>query len=405
MDLARQIEKEAAASDLLNEQGEALWLQGFAELSNFGPSSSKSLAQAQAQALALRAGNLELAVRAGIDLTVSTLDSKGPIAARQILESLKPLVAGLDEDNRVRVTLQAGEAELTLGEGNPRHAVELYRKAIELGRKVLGPDHPEVLFRELQLATALASAGDLSTARELDEKLLKRIEAALGTNVDVYCYAANNVGYDWMALGRYDEALVLLARATECLRAVYGDVPALSPVMARQAYLLARMGRGVEALELAEQAVAVDKGQQDNGPLGWLYLARGWARVAAGQPEPALADCRRALEIDEKIIGNPNWDDLLCEGRALLALGRAKDAVASLERAAVITDATPGLAGDHSDVHFALARALWSANRDRARATKLAEQALHELDELPARQLERKEIVIFLASTKAGRAR
>jgi hypothetical protein len=56
----------------------------------------------------------------------------------------------------------------------------------------------------------------------------------------------------------------------------------------------------------------------------------------------------------------------------LLDLARPRDAVAPLERALALREKNNGDPNELAESRFALARALWDANEDRARARSLA---------------------------------
>ena len=63
------------------------------------------------------------------------------------------------------------------------------------------------------------------------------------------------------------------------------------------------------------------------------------------------------------------------EGEDLLALGRAHDAIAPLERAFAVRSKPDGDVEDRADTGFVLARALWDGGGDRTRALGLARDA------------------------------
>jgi serine/threonine protein kinase/tetratricopeptide (TPR) repeat protein len=398
-ELARQVEKQAADSKLLGEQAEALYLQGKMALSSSNAASSY---MSRAQALALRAGNLELAVTAGGGLLLETEEAHGAAAAHGVLDSLRLLAAGFEDASRVGVGLREDEALLAMEEGHLALAVELSRQTVALGRRVLGPDDPAVLRDERSLAAALAQAGDNSASLALLEDLLRRLEATFGTNYIGYCSTSSLVATSWTLMGRYEAALALANRSADCMRAVEGDAPGVYFSMDLRAYVLTRMGRVKEAVEPSEQAVQLAGKEGDTRDFAQALAVRGLVRTAAGQADLGLADCRRAVAIDERFdTQHPDLVyDLEYEGRALVALGRAKDAVAVLERASGLMDGKPFPDGERSDVHFVLARAVWRATHNRSRAKKLGELALHEIDELPERQLDRKEIAMFLTAVR-----
>jgi tetratricopeptide (TPR) repeat protein len=87
----------------------------------------------------------------------------------------------------------------------------------------------------------------------------------------------------------------------------------------------------------------------------------------------ALSRWESELGPDHPFLGYP----LTGTGRALLALGRAGDARAPLERALRIREASEPDPEQRAETRFALAQTLW-ATGDRARAAALADQARRE---------------------------
>ena len=87
---------------------------------------------------------------------------------------------------------------------------------------------------------------------------------------------------------------------------------------------------------------------------------------------------RRALTVWETQVGSSHpylGYPLTAIGRAALALARPKDAVAPLERALRLRETGEADAVLLAETRFALARALWDAGADRARALALAMRA------------------------------
>jgi tetratricopeptide (TPR) repeat protein len=105
---------------------------------------------------------------------------------------------------------------------------------------------------------------------------------------------------------------------------------------------------------------------------------RGEYLVALGRHDEAIAAFRRALGRWEPQLGAEHpflAHPLTGLGLAHLAAGRPADALPPLERALRLREAREPDANMVAETRFALAKALWSAGTDRARARRLAEQA------------------------------
>jgi Tfp pilus assembly protein PilF len=105
---------------------------------------------------------------------------------------------------------------------------------------------------------------------------------------------------------------------------------------------------------------------------------RGEYLVALGRHDEAIAAFRGALGrwepqlgVEHPFLAHP----LTGLGLAHLAAGRPADALPPLERALRLREAREPDANMVAETRFALAKALWSAGTDRARARRLAEQA------------------------------
>jgi tetratricopeptide (TPR) repeat protein len=97
-----------------------------------------------------------------------------------------------------------------------------------------------------------------------------------------------------------------------------------------------------------------------------------------GDVERGLERVTRGLEIYEKSFGAEHCHlgyPLVAMGRCYLQGSRPEDAIAPLERALTICGGQSLHAALVPDIEFQLARALWSAHRDRARAVALARAA------------------------------
>src|SRR5262249_15289097 len=102
------------------------------------------------------------------------------------------------------------------------------------------------------------------------------------------------------------------------------------------------------------------------------------ALIEDGLYAEALEECRRSLAIREKVLGKEHPDvsySLENLGAALIGVRQPEKAIPVLERAIAIRSKESTGAEDLAEPRFSLARALWDAGRDHARAKDLAEQA------------------------------
>jgi len=123
------------------------------------------------------------------------------------------------------------------------------------------------------------------------------------------------------------------------------------------------------------------------GPLheeiGILYNSIGETRVALGDHQQALDDFDRALVV---FASKPDHPDSMLPnkgyGQALLALGRADEAVEYLERALPLIERSTEETYDTADIRLTLAQALAALGRSPTRVRKLASKALEVFTDL-----------------------
>src|SRR5271165_5311076 len=146
-------------------------------------------------------------------------------------------------------------------------AEPLYRRALAIDEKALGPDHPNVAAILNNLATLLQEKGNYPEAEPLFRRALAVREKAMGTN--------------------HPDVAQSLSNLAELLRAK-GDYAGAEPLIR-------------QALAIQQQALGPDHPlvATDLNNLALLLYAKGDYAGA----EPLF---RRALAIDEKALGQPN---------------------------------------------------------------------------------------------------
>ncbi|HEY1811165.1 MAG TPA: protein kinase [Kofleriaceae bacterium] len=191
-----------------------------------------------------------------------------------------------------------------------------------------------------------------------------------------------------LEIGRYADGYAHFRHVREVSERELGpDNPNLVTALLNEAVSLVLVGRAGEAVPIYKRVLALD---DRAGPEGHAtaYACFGLARAhrALGDFTAALDEDRRAVAIYDREHPAARWisDALTGEGEDLLGLGRAKDAVAPLERALAIRSAADADPDDRATTAFDLARALWDGG-DRARAVQLATGARDEVAPLAAR--------------------
>jgi len=244
------------------------------------------------------------------------------------------------EEHAKTALVLSGLGHLYYSIGRHAESEDVLRRSVAIREKLLGPDHPRTGSSLAMLGTLLNKKEDYPAAEEVLGKALAIWEAKLGPSHTKLAYPLEQLAVAHVERGSFTKAEPYYRRALDIRTKAFGEQhrdTALGRVYLAEG--LARVGRTEEALRTYDQVIAT-------------YEALG------GPDEPAIATA------------------LAGRGEALLALGRPDEARQALERSVAIRDAHQlGDPYPAAQTDFALARALWSAPEQRARAADLATRA------------------------------
>ena len=340
-----------------------------------------------ARAAVLRAGNVP---RQRVDLLFNeagVLDGSGavPEALKRLGEAREILVsAGGDRDGSplmprlADVELERGNALAVSGDTLDESAAA-YREAIALYRRAYGPDHPDEAYGWHNLGELLRRRGRLDEALDA-YRHAARIRTDRQGETPLLGGTLSSIGATLNDMHRWAEAVPPLERALAITRA---HVPANDPALVAPLEALAtgyrHIGRIAEARHDFDEAIAIgEKSGASNNNLAITIYNLGELESDAGNWQAALADDRRAVEIfAASASSRPTLFifPLLAEGRALVELGRAAEAVAPLTRAVAIETRDEGTK-QRAEARVWLGRALAdTGKRDEGRKSLLAGRA------------------------------
>jgi len=239
-------------------------------------------------------------------------------------------------------------------QGKYSDAELLYQRALEIKKKALGPDHPGVAASLNNLAMLYGDQGRYSDAEPLYQQALRIDQKALGPDHRRVATDQHNLALLYKQQGRYGEAEPLYQQALEITKKALGpDHPSVATSLNNLAVLYGEQGKYSEAEPFFQQALRIS--QKALGPdhpsvaanlnnLAGLYDAQG----KYGEAEPLF---RQALGIYQKALGpdHPNVAISLND-MALLYYhqGRYSEAEPLYKQALEIT--TKALGPDHSSV-------------------------------------------------------
>lgn len=288
-----------------------------------------------------RAGEIEVAQRASLDI-YRRLAEGDPV-------QYEPLVAAV-----------LGNFEAFTESGRPEDALPANAEAVAIRRRLVAarPEHLGELAWSLgQLGTTLEALGRyeeagvvLVEALEIQRRLAK--ENARGTRPDL-AGALSALGALYSTTGRADEALRLEREALEIRRDLAHEHPDrylhyLAHSLSNLGVTLARRGRFDEAVLLEEEAVAVRRGLASGNPRSLKYLAQSLSNLGVryadlGRFDEALRPTQEAVDMLRRLVREQpeKYRTGLAEalanlGATLLDLDRAEEALPPMREAVVM---------------------------------------------------------------------
>jgi tetratricopeptide (TPR) repeat protein len=190
-------------------------------------------------------------------------------------------------------------------------AEPLYRRAIEIGEKLLGKDHPQVATHYNNLAGLLQDQGKYDQAEPLYRRAIEIDEKVLDKDHPDVAIRYNNLAGLLKAQGKYDQAEPLYRRAMEISEKALGkDHPTVAIRYNNLAGLLKAQGKYDQAEPLYRRAIEIDEKVlgKDHPAVATDYNNFAFLLQAQRKYDQAEPLYRRAIEIDEKVLGKDHPD-------------------------------------------------------------------------------------------------
>jgi tRNA A-37 threonylcarbamoyl transferase component Bud32/tetratricopeptide (TPR) repeat protein len=207
----------------------------------------------------------------------------------------------------------------------------------------------------------------------------------------------DNVGNDQAAVEHLQEAIALKQRA------LGPDDPDVGFSLSSLACSLTELGRFAECLEATDRAIALETAAlgPESPRLGDTLNNRGECLNPLHRHAEAEADFRRSLAILERDLGkdHPNLAyPLTGLGISLVGQGKARAALAPLERALALRTRSGADPTVTAETQFGLATAVADARHDLRAAQALAQAARAAFAGAPGKQRRRSEVDAWLAA-------
>ncbi len=190
-------------------------------------------------------------------------------------------------------------------------AEPFFRRALAIDEMALGPDHPSVAVRLNNLAGLLQETNRLAEAEPLASRALAITEKALGPDHPSVGISLNNLASLLQASNRLAEAEPLFRRVLAIMERAFGsDHPNVATSLNNLAGLLQETNRLAEAEPLLRRALAITEKAlgPDHASVGISLNNLASLLKATNRLAEAESLLRRALAVHEKALGpdHPN---------------------------------------------------------------------------------------------------
>ncbi|MGO9468406.1 MAG: tetratricopeptide repeat protein [Isosphaeraceae bacterium] len=199
---------------------------------------------------------VEASIRAELRLTYHYLGEPA-LAIRQLERALELRAAKLGPDDPDTLTSQNNLASGYKAAGQWDRAIALFERTLAARRARLGPDHPDTLASQNNLALAYRDGGRWDQAIRLFEQTLAAQTARLGADHPFTLLTQSNLAPAYVAAGQTDRAIALLERTLKLRRArLGGDHPSTFSTQNNLALAYQAAGRLDRSITLFEQTLA-----------------------------------------------------------------------------------------------------------------------------------------------------
>ncbi len=185
-------------------------------------------------------------------------------------------------------------------------AQQLYRRALDIGNRVWGPQHPQMAHALCGQASLFYEQGHYQQARQLYQHALHIWEQAIGPDHPDLAEPLHGLGLLLWKQGEYQQAELTYQRAYAILkRALGAKHPQVANLLNSMALLAADRGKWQQAESLYQQSLEIR--EQQLGPehpeVGESLNNLAFFYVEQGKYEQAEPLCERAIHIWKQAFG------------------------------------------------------------------------------------------------------
>jgi tetratricopeptide (TPR) repeat protein len=224
-------------------------------------------------------------------------------------------------------------------QGHHAEAEKMERETLEIQRRVIGPEHPQTLSSMVNLGAILEQQGHFAEAEKLDRETLEIQRRVLGPDDRRTLRSMNNLANVFGYESRYADEEKLHREVLDIRRRVLGpDDPETLSSMLNLSAALNDLGRYAEAEKLGRETLEIQR--RVLGPEHHITLAAmaqlGATLSAEGQYAEAEKVTRETRDVQRRVLGPEHPDTALSTyNLAVIALhaGKPEEALTVLREA------------------------------------------------------------------------
>jgi tetratricopeptide (TPR) repeat protein len=244
------------------------------------------------------------------------LNRLGDSAAQSVVIGERLLPArerALGPDHPETLAAQNNLANAYQAAGHTAEAITLHEQTLAARERALGPDHPDTLQSRNNLAIAYQDAGRTDEAISLHQEALASYERVLGPDHRNTLRSRNNLAIAYQDAGRTDEAITLHEQTLAARERLLGpDYPSTLNSRNNLAIAYQDAGRTDEAIPIHEQNLAAREQVLGDTHPDTLKSRNNLANSyqAAGRTTEAITLHEHTLAARERILGPDHPDTL-----------------------------------------------------------------------------------------------
>jgi len=248
----------------------------------------------------------------------------GAITAREILDkSSNDIGKGLSNDPELQAKMMYTMAVTYRGLGLYSRAQPLQERALEIQRRVLGPQHPETLRSMNLLADTLGDEGHDAEAEKISREVLAVRRRVLGPKNPDTLRSMVTLGGTLYRQAQYAEAEKVFRDVLDLQRQVLGpEHPDTVGSMNDLASTYSQEGRNAEAVKMIRETLEIRRRILGPDHPDTLASMMNLANLLNGEAQYGAAEtvCREALEIQRRVLGPDHPDTLMAMNDLATAL-------------------------------------------------------------------------------------